>query len=1175
VVLITGALCLGARAAAPDGMVHVPAGDFWMGSDEGSPEERPLHRAQTAGYYIDRHEVTNAEFAAYVADTGAHAPIQWGGPTPPEGTESLPVTNITWFEAMEYAIWAGKRLPTEAEWERAARGDDGRRYPWGQADVEALRNLAGDNPAEPVDSRPDGASPHGCLHMAGNAWEWTADWHLRYPGNGQPSVHYGRKYKVMRGGGCVYYYGIENSGRCAQRARVLPYGKHDFLGFRCAMDEDPADAAYDPVAVLAEARDQVAASATPPETLEWERQYAQWLHRGRFPLYLPADLEEGELIRTGVPLPRGWVTQAADLSVLGPGERPVPLQARITARWDDGSARWALLDFAARADRVEVAAGAEATPPPAQALHIETRDDAYRVETERIVVEGSDAAPLASIATAQGQRLLGDLAVEVVGELGGEAFEYHLGPASRMDVLDEGPLRATVAAEGRLVHASGGDSPLTYDLRLTFLADSARIETSLTLTHMNWRELEPLTIRSARVTLSGAPSGGSFDARVGTDSGHADLTGAGAVELSQFEATKYRMVGDGDGVGEGTRAPGWVAREIPTGQWITLGVRYFWQNHPKTLRVGADGFEVGLWTGEEPFLWEGGLAKTHQIILAVTDAPPEDPALDPPLARLDPAWTAGTKAVGELLPLGPEALAQIPYWEAHQEESMRRWERGMPTGMRHYGDAYMGGPYKGENAYANLEYDVPFNFLWQYLRTGNLWYLESADAQARHQCDIDINHFEKYQWKHSPGHTNSKAEFGHVFVRGLLLHYLLTGEARSLECAELIGDWIATELDQLRGMGNERQIGWSLLALTGLHEVTGDDRFLDPAIKAATHLAEGQTPWGKFDIRWDNRIAFFNGIAMNGMLHVYDLCGDERIATAVERMAERTLGLYPEYACRTLNGFTWTAMRTDDPRYLDVLARTWETCVDYLLARPANAATISPHSHEFLLLGMERSLFPGDPLELDLDPESWWYLRPLATEAEMIIRAHEPGAQLAIVLEGADPGRVDVLDESGRVVQLIDLNAPRQAVHCRGTTLPDAGTYRLRLAASSERAWQVHGDGDSAACLVAPVLEDVESLYPRAYGSVRSGAEEIKLTFEIEGEGFHRAVLFDPQGNPAASVEQFIGFEDFGRYRMELTAPVTDTSGPWSLEVYEARVVAQEGFLPYWAASPEALEACT
>ena len=224
-------------------MVLVPAGPFLMGSLDGDADERPPRTLNLPAFYVDRYEVTHAQYAAFVRATGHRAPIDWPNGQLPVALTNFPVVNITWADAEAYARWAGKRLPTEAEWEKAARGSDGRIYPWGN---DAAKKAASGKDAEdprrrqgrtfPVGSFPDDVSPYGAMDMAGNVWEWTADWYDAYPGNPDLELEYGRKYRVIRGGGGIDYYGKASNRRCATRARSVPYGTYDALGFRCVKE---------------------------------------------------------------------------------------------------------------------------------------------------------------------------------------------------------------------------------------------------------------------------------------------------------------------------------------------------------------------------------------------------------------------------------------------------------------------------------------------------------------------------------------------------------------------------------------------------------------------------------------------------------------------------------------------------------------------------------------------------------------------------------------------------------------------------------------------------------------------------------------------------------------------------------------------------------------------------
>lgn len=205
---------------SPEGMVYVPAGGFIMGSKYGDPDERPKQIATTDAYFIDKNEVSNAEFAEFDPNFEI-----------PEGKGNNAVI-VTWSQANGYAKWAGKRLPTEKEWEKAARGTDGRTFPWGNTYDNTYvvwdRSLTrGGSIAKPE-------SPYGCFDMAGSVWEWTSDWYKPYPDNNTPMEQYGEKYKVMRGGSSFNNHSFI---RTSQRYYVLPEDIRAYpVGIRCVKD---------------------------------------------------------------------------------------------------------------------------------------------------------------------------------------------------------------------------------------------------------------------------------------------------------------------------------------------------------------------------------------------------------------------------------------------------------------------------------------------------------------------------------------------------------------------------------------------------------------------------------------------------------------------------------------------------------------------------------------------------------------------------------------------------------------------------------------------------------------------------------------------------------------------------------------------------------------------------
>jgi len=235
--------------SAPEGMVFVPAGEFIMGSPEGEgdDDEHPQRTVYLDAFYIGKYEVTNAEYKECV-DAGACDPPSlnssntrdsyYGNPE----YDNYPVIYVSWYDAQAYCDWKGVRLPTEAEWEKAARGTDGREYPWGnEAPDETKLNYdqnIGDTTE--VGSYPDGASPYGAMDMAGNVYEWVADWYdpdyYRKAPDRNPQGPDSGDSRVLRGGSWYHYQYV---ARCAYRNGYGPVARLNHLGFRVVASPGP------------------------------------------------------------------------------------------------------------------------------------------------------------------------------------------------------------------------------------------------------------------------------------------------------------------------------------------------------------------------------------------------------------------------------------------------------------------------------------------------------------------------------------------------------------------------------------------------------------------------------------------------------------------------------------------------------------------------------------------------------------------------------------------------------------------------------------------------------------------------------------------------------------------------------------------------------------------------
>jgi formylglycine-generating enzyme required for sulfatase activity len=233
-------------------MVEIPAGWFWMGWEAGGRNERPRHKVWTAGFSISRAPVCNAEYARFIEATGASPPPWWADPRFNDADQ--PVVGVSWFDAVAFCDWftseteCTHRLPTEAEWEKAARGDDKRPYPWGvTAPAPHLAVFARPyNATEPTASRPDGASPYGIHDMVGNLREWTLSVLRPYPYGSdadRPPYTGAMGRVVVRGAS------HDDPADALALTRRRSYDRrgaaagHHFVGFRCATSEDLGEVA--------------------------------------------------------------------------------------------------------------------------------------------------------------------------------------------------------------------------------------------------------------------------------------------------------------------------------------------------------------------------------------------------------------------------------------------------------------------------------------------------------------------------------------------------------------------------------------------------------------------------------------------------------------------------------------------------------------------------------------------------------------------------------------------------------------------------------------------------------------------------------------------------------------------------------------------------------------------
>jgi len=220
-------------------MRFVLAGEFIMGSKYGSTAEKPAHTVYLDSFYMDKYEVTNALYKTCVDAHKCDPPKQMGSQTRSSyygnpDYANYPVIYVDWYMAKVYCEWRDAQLPTEAKWEKAARGTDGRTYPWGESVDPTYANYIGKDTAS-IDSYKKDMSPYGIYGMTGNVWEWVADWYSdTYYQNSPSSNPLGPdsgQYRILRGGG---WGSGENLARSIKRLEVSPNNTYNNFGFRCA-----------------------------------------------------------------------------------------------------------------------------------------------------------------------------------------------------------------------------------------------------------------------------------------------------------------------------------------------------------------------------------------------------------------------------------------------------------------------------------------------------------------------------------------------------------------------------------------------------------------------------------------------------------------------------------------------------------------------------------------------------------------------------------------------------------------------------------------------------------------------------------------------------------------------------------------------------------------------------
>lgn len=657
----------------------------------------------------------------------------------------------------------------------------------------------------------------------------------------------------------------------------------------------------------------------------------------------------------GVPFAMGLLTAPDRVHLVGPNGEVVPCQTRALSRWPDGSVRWLLVHFQANVGAqatatyfLELTAAPMVHPEPNLVLAV---NGEVKIDTGSLSAR-IRRRPFALLDEVRlGDLLLCQGGADLVVEAGGETYRASLDPSVEWEVLESGPLRAAVRIAGRHL-SSAGRRCLDFSVVVRAFAGLPWLELDYTFT--NREEAAQLSIDHIRMefplALGAGASGlcGAYEDMYQTAQpftivqdrpGHMH----GIFRTARIETAEGELI-DGPRPGwqdvtpaahrehwewiEMTpwQAKGWVDVSLPEGG-VTFVVREFAQMHPKRLKVDRTGITLDLWPREAgPFTLYQGQARTHTVLLAAHEehgvsarANRVAAAYEAPLVPLPtPQWQE-TRVFGDLFPFRPE---QYPGMEAALRDEFYSWYMGSQCfGMMDYGD-YMqvtSGPRAG--FMGNNEHDTIQGLLLQYVRTGELDYLTSGGAYARHVIDVDVIHHSTHSHEvggvraHGQGHllyekattlvgeVLTSVDTGHQWVEGLLSYYALSGDERALQAARGIGDCLVRLIDLgwTRPEPGPRNSGWPLIALTALYEFTGETRYLEGCRRIVSSVAAAQRPEGYWTIMLGFAPAFCpwqNTVLLTGLGRFHQLTGDSQaralFLTGMRAVVE--LGRHPDGA---------------------------------------------------------------------------------------------------------------------------------------------------------------------------------------------------------------------------------------------------------------------------------------
>ena len=646
----------------------------------------------------------------------------------------------------------------------------------------------------------------------------------------------------------------------------------------------------------------------------------------------PSPFRRGELVTGGVPFPQGFLADRQSVGVADADGNALPSQNRTLVTWPDGSVKSLLLDMTvavAAESSAEIHLESRDGNPGISGVSVEQDDDQIRVDTGAATFTFGVSSSIIEEVTFDGDtdplKPNGSLCLLLNYDGFPSRFAGIL-PPDRLELIEQGPLRVRLIAEGAYPDVEGVDG-LRYQFRFDLCAGSADIRLQHTVTNATPGKAR-LRALSVRLNFAGFER---FD--VDGESGAFDGQEVWLVQHTHENFYNWRYSDRSTSfVGEGAQNRGYV--HAVGEQSLGISLRDMWQQHPNGFRLDGEGIQVDLWTSDRvpwvlgsdpPLELAEGEAKTHDILLAFDSADGADKlnerlaAFQEPLfAAASPQWYCASGLFGpiavedsDLFPEYENAVGGMEPgmmghgrggpWEqivAHTHEDRPNYQR---YGFRHFGDNPLIWGYQTKyRMWANSEYDVAHCAFTQFARSGDLRYLHRGRQAVLHNRDTDVIHAsqEHPEWVGAPhghwiDHAGKAPNLGHLWSEGMVEHYLLTGDERSLEVARGIADFCIRSMESGWGGSGERTAGWPMIALLGVWHGTGDDRYL----QAATHLRDDVIEH-QDDLRgvWSYKIyeqpayeggtVFMVDILSRSLMRYHLATGDEKSAAAIVRAAD-------------------------------------------------------------------------------------------------------------------------------------------------------------------------------------------------------------------------------------------------------------------------------------------------